>query len=354
MKILHILNHIKEVGNGIVNVAVDLACVQARSEHQVAIAAGGGSYQTLLKQYGVEYFDLNQSRNLGNLLPTILNYRQIIAEFQPSIVHAHNMTGVVLAKIANFPRQYTLISTVHNEFQKSSHWMGLADRVIAISQAVATSMENRGIPQHKLYIVLNGTKDSPRTLPLSEYTPQTLNRPAIITVAGMYRRKGIDILIKAFAIIAPQFPTANLYLVGEGPDRQLFEQEAKATKYSERIHFTGFCPQPQTYLLASDIFVLASRQEPFGLVITEARTAGCAIVASEVDGIPEALDNGKAGILFPAGDVSALAVNLAKLLSNPQVLQKYQQQALCNLDKFTVERVYEETMAVYTATNKVS
>lgn len=347
MKILHILNHIKEVGNGIVNVAVDLACTQAQTGHQVAIAAGEGTYQNLLKNYGVKYFALDQSRKPQKLVLAIFKYHQIVREFEPAIVHAHNMTGVIIAKLANLPRKYTLVATVHNEFQKSADWMGLADRVIAISEAVAISMSQRGIPKQKLSVVLNGTIQSPRTLPLEQYQPLPLTPPAITTVAGMYRRKGIDILIKAFAHVAGQFPTTNLYLVGDGPDRSWFEQQAQATDYADRIHFPGFCAQPQTYLLATDIFVLASLQEPFGLVITEARSAGCAIIASNVDGIPEALDNGEAGILVQPGDVQALAHAIAKLLNDPHILHQYQQRSRHNLQRFTVQRVCQETLSVY-------
>ena len=56
MRILHISNHVKEIGNGIVNVAVDLACLQAKDGHNVAIASAGGEYETLLKSYGISTF----------------------------------------------------------------------------------------------------------------------------------------------------------------------------------------------------------------------------------------------------------------------------------------------------------
>ena len=77
MRILHLLNHIQNIGNGIVNVAIDLACLQSKSGHVVAIAAGQGTiaercdhetYQPLLTTYGVHYYDLNQKRKFANLL----------------------------------------------------------------------------------------------------------------------------------------------------------------------------------------------------------------------------------------------------------------------------------------------
>jgi glycosyltransferase involved in cell wall biosynthesis len=345
MRVLHILNHIQEIGNGIVNVAVDLACLQAASGYEVAVASGGGEYEKLLARYGVRHFEFNQGRQPINLIKAAWRYRAIAEAFQPDIVHAHMMTGIVLAKVLKANSRYKLVSTVHNEFQRSAVLMGWADRVIAVSHAVAQSMINRGIPEKKLRVVVNGTLGSPRTRPLQDYQPVSLQRPAIATVAGMYQRKGIAELIDAFAQI--DVSNAHLYLVGNGPDKSTFEVQAQSTPVANRIHFVGFQPEPQRYLLATDIFVLASHREPFGLVIPEAREAGCAIIASNVDGIPEALDNGQAGILVPPGDSKALAAALNQLLSNPELLQKWKNRSQQNLDWLTVSRVNQETLAVY-------
>lgn len=346
MRILHITNHIQRVGNGIVNVAIDNACLQAKNGYCVGFASAGGEYEALLTQYKVQHFQLNQKRTLPNLFSAIKTYKSIIQAFQPDIVHTHMMTGVVLAKLLGNSR-YHLVSTVHNEFQRSAVLMGLADRVIAVSEAVAQSMKQRGIPQQKLRVVRNGTLGSPRTRPLSEYVALPLHHPAITTVAGMYRRKGVSDLIDAFSQVALAFPNAHLYLVGDGPDRVEFEAQANNTLVADRIHFERFQPDPQSYLLSTDIFVLASHKDPSPLVIPEAREAGCAIVATHVDGIPEALDAGKAGLLVPPASCHALTEILVQLLSKSDYLQEWKRKAQENLEWLTVERVTQETVDVY-------
>ncbi|MBD2384424.1 glycosyltransferase family 4 protein [Cylindrospermum sp. FACHB-282] len=347
MRILHITNHVQEIGNGIVNVAVDIACLQAQNGHDVAIASSGGEYETLLASHGVHHYQLDQSRTLLNMIKAAWSYREIVQEFQPDIVHAHMMTGVVLAGVMKNGDEYSLVSTVHNEFQRSSVLMGMADRVIAVSNAVADSMIRRGIPAKKLRVVANGTLGSPRHQHIQDYQPLPLHRPAIATVAGMYNRKGISELIEAFVKIATDFPEAHLYLVGDGPDRPIFEAMVQSTPFAERIHFEGFQSEPQRYMLATDVFVLASHCESFGLVLTEAREAGCAIVASDVDGIPETLDNRQAGILVPPKDSETLATALAQLLSNPKLLYNWKHRAKQNLERFNTRRVHQETLAVY-------
>lgn len=347
MRILHILNHIREVGNGIVNVAIDLACLQAQAGHQVTVISAGGEYEKLLANYQVKHCLLNQTRTWRSLVRVASQYRDIIQQEQPDIVHAHMMTGVVLAKALRLNARYRLIATVHNEFQRSAILMGLADRVIAVSHAVARSMHQRGIPRAKLSTIHNGTIGSPRQPPLLACEPLPLQRPAITTVAGLNHRKGIADLIEGFEQVAATVSMAHLYIVGEGPDRSQFEVQAKASPYAKRIHFEGFQSEPQRYLRSTDVFVLASRRDPFPLVLSEAREAGCAIVASRVDGIPEALDNGTAGQLVPPGDGAAIAAALKLLLEDSACLTHWQQKAQQNLENFGVVRMHKETFALY-------
>src|SRR5258706_6833679 len=345
MRILHLLNHVRKIGNGIVNVTVDLACLQSKAGCGVFVASAGGEFESLLKQFGVHHVHLNQRRRPIQLLSTSFRYRKLVRDIEPDIVHAHMMTGAVLARILQGQSPYSIVSTVHNEFQHGAIVMGVADRVIAVSQAVAVSMARRGIPTNKLRVVRNGTLGSPRVGAAD--APVRLRRPAIVTLAGMYHRKGISELIQAFAQVSPVFTDAHLYLIGNGPDRGEFEQQARRTSVNERIHFEGFQPDPQRYLLAADIFVLASRQDPFPLVLSEAREAGCAIVASRVDGIPEALDGGRAGWLVPPADSRALARAIAELLQQPPLLSTWKYKARQNTDWLSAARVNQETLEVY-------
>jgi glycosyltransferase involved in cell wall biosynthesis len=348
MRIIHILNDVQEIGNGIVNVAVDIACQQAKTGHQVAVVSAGGEYEKLLTVYGVKHYQLLQTRKVANIIKASVGYQTIVREFQPDIVHAHMMTGVVLAYLFRGKNKYFLVSTVHNEFQRASVLMGLADRVIAVSKVVSDSMLKRGISEKKLRIVCNGTLGSPRTRPLSDYPPLPLQHPAIATVAGMYERKGIAELITAFEQIASSsFPEVHLYLVGDGPDREKFQVQAKETSISSRIHFEGFVREPQRYFLSCDIFVLASHRDPCPLVLSEAREAGCAIIATNVDGIPEALDYGEAGLLVPPNDSNALAKALIELLSSSDTLNYWKERSHQNLGRLNVARVNQETLAVY-------
>jgi len=347
VRILHVLNHVRNSGNGIVNVTTDLACLQAQMGHRVGVVSEGGGNEDLFMRYGVVHFIVNQRRDPRHLLAAMVSLRRVFREFDPDIVHAQMMTGLVLAKVLQPIARYKLVSTVHNEFQRGAVVMGAADRVIAVSSAVARAMRRKGTPQRKLRVVLNGTLGTPRRRPLREYAALALEKPAITTLAGLYARKGISDLIEAFASVAEHHPTAHLYIVGEGPDRRIFERQAAQMRNRDRIHFVGFVPDPERYLLATDVFVLASRADPAPLVLPEARQAGCAIVATAVDGIPELLDNGAAGLLVPPGQPAAIARELERLLADPELLAHWRRRALENVERLQAKRVAEETSEVY-------
>ena len=346
MRILHLLNHVDRVGNGIVHVAVDLACVQARDGHEVWVASRGGAYEPLLERYGVRHVRLDQSRRPLAVLRAIVALRRLLHDARPDIVHAHMVTGYLLARLLRPLARWRLVASVHNEWQRSSTLMGGADRVIVMSEDAVGRLSARGMRRERLRAVRNGTVGSPRLLDEGEATAG-LQQPAVVTVAGMYERKGIVELIGAFAVLAPLHPEAHLYLVGEGPDRARFEALARETPAAARIHFEGFQPSPRPWLREAAVFVLASRAEPGGLVLPEARDCGCAIVATSVDGSPELLDGGRAGVLVPPRDIPALAAAITRLLDDPAERARWRAAARANLDWLSIERQHRETLAVY-------
>jgi glycosyltransferase involved in cell wall biosynthesis len=349
MNILHLANHCDEVGNGIMNVAVDLACRQANLGHRVAFASGGGSFVPLLLTHGVPHFLIEQHWRQPSKLPrSFRELRALFRSFRADIVHAHMMTGAILAYLNKRRCDFRLVTTVHNEWQRSAVLMGVGDRVIAVSQNVREQMERRGIPSRKLRVVRNGPLQSPRLRLLPPRTEwPSIDHPAIVTVAGLYERKGIGDLIEAFCILATDVPEARLYLVGDGPDREMFELKAKSVPCSERIHFVGFVQDPRMYLYQADVFVLASRSDPSPLVIPEAREAGCAIIATNCGGIPEALDGGQAGVLVPPRRPDLLANALSALLNDTEQREQWRIRARSNLESLSLTRTTAETLEVY-------
>ncbi|MBC8636961.1 glycosyltransferase family 4 protein [Caballeronia sp. EK] len=359
MRIVHLANHAQTIGNGTVNMMVDLACMQARMGQDVVVASSGGGFEPLLRRHGITHVPLQQSRQPWRVPSMIAGFNRLIDRFDPEIVHAHMMTGALISRFGSMRRRFALVTTVHHELQKSASLVRAGDRMVAVSRAVAMDLQARGIDSARMSIVLNGAVGAPRLVCRPAAKPVRLKHPNIVCVAGMYRRKGIADLLQAFALVREQSASErefmsepHLYLVGDGPERASMEALAAELGIAEVAHFTGFVADARPYLASADIFALLSREDPGPLVIAEAREAGCAIVATRVGGIPEMLDDGAAGLLVTAGDIEQAAAKLRWLLLDRQARGQLAARARQNLQPLSVERVCGEYMAVYQQTLK--
>jgi glycosyltransferase involved in cell wall biosynthesis len=347
MRILHLLNHTNRL-NGHVHAAVDLACAQVKLGHNVAVASGGGDFDALLVANEVETMCISHERRATILLSSLVSLKRLVRAWRPDVIHCHMMTSALLAwpmcKMAGIP----LVTTVHNEFQKSAVLMGIGNRVIAVSEAVRSSMEKRGIPKGRLCVVLNGTIGSAR-FEGKDRTPRRLDSPAILFVGGLHPRKGLPDLFAAFDTVHKKTPAARLYIVGDGPHRDEYTKAVSAMSCAKAVTFMGAQDDPFPFLLGAAVFVLPSHADPAPLVLSEAREAGCAIVATRVDGIPQLLEQGNAGILVPARDPAALSAAVCSLIENPEILQKWRKMSQYNVEYLRIDRVARETLGVYAA-----
>lgn len=345
MKIVHLATHAQCIGNGTVNAMVDLACMQARAGHDVAVASSGGGYEPLLRRHGVTHVLLQQSRQPWRVPAMIAGFGRLIERFNPDLVHAHMMTGALISRFGSMHRRFALVTTVHHDSQKSASLMRFGDRVIAMSHAAGDAMLERGLPANMLSVVTSGAIGSPRFVGRQLPRPLQLQHPTVVSVSAMFERNGIADILHAFAQVR-QTQVARLYLVGEGPDRGVMEALAEQLGIANDVRFVGFVADPRGYLAAADVFVFAPHQAPGPLVLSEAREAGCAIVATKVGGAAEMLEKG-AAVLVPPREPLQLAAKIGWLLMDSPVRALYGERAQRDLERFSVQRVCAEHLAVY-------
>jgi glycosyltransferase involved in cell wall biosynthesis len=157
----------------------------------------------------------------------------------------------------------------------------------------------------------------------------------IAFVGKMSDRKQCSALLQAF-LAADLGPGWTLVLVGTGDEWELLHKLAAPA--GPRVVFTGFLNQIQicdVYAVA-DIFVLPSLSETWGLVVNEAENFGCAVIASDKVGCAPELVEGRAGLVFPAGDVTALTEALRRLAGDPALLARMKQGALDTIRNWNV------------------
>ena len=345
MRIVHVANHSHRF-NGNVHAAVDLACAQAQLGHEITFCSAAGSFDALLETHKVRVVHLPELNGRRGLVGAAWRIRQLVHVHGADIVHAHMMKSAALAWLATRHTQARLVTTVHNAFERSAVIMGLGDQVIAVSSAVSGAMQKRGIPEGRIQVVLNGTLGSARYAEGPAPSPEPLIHPAVLYLGGLHPRKGIADLLEAFASARRSRPDLHLYLVGEGP----CEAEYRAMVSDDdrqNIHFCGSRPDPRSFMLGADVFVLASHADPAPLVLSEAREAGLAVIATQVDGIPELLEGGAAGVLVPPHEPARLTEALLGVVQNEQTLAHHRQRSQFNLEHLALSRVAGETLDVY-------
>jgi glycosyltransferase involved in cell wall biosynthesis len=234
------------------------------------------------------------------------------------------------------------------------HLFGLADVVIVPSSAGKHLMKSLGIPDSRVVLTpycvnnewwIERSNQVDRGAVRARWgIPQ--DAVVLLFVAKLQPWKRPLDLLRAFARI----PMSNAYLLfaGDGPLRPALESEAESLGVVARVRFLGFVNQsglPETYT-ASDIMVLPSEYEPFGVVVNEAMLCGCCpIVSDRVGARFDLVREGETGFVFRAGDVDALASVLKNVVSAPENLKRICQAARERMTKWSpptnVERLIE-------------
>jgi glycosyltransferase involved in cell wall biosynthesis len=162
----------------------------------------------------------------------------------------------------------------------------------------------------------------------------SLPRPYVLTVAKLYERKGLDVLLKAIRTLGHAAAGYQFVIAGDGPEESHLKSLAHDLGIAGSVMFLG---EVQNYDIPPlfqhcEFFVLPSRSEPFGIVLLEAMTFGKAIVATRVGGIPEVIADGVTGLLVPADDTDALANAIMQLIRQPEHRVRLQKNALASVE----------------------
>jgi glycosyltransferase involved in cell wall biosynthesis len=168
-------------------------------------------------------------------------------------------------------------------------------------------------------------------------------------VGSLIHRKGVDLMLQAFAELLRVHPHCHLLVVGEGPDREQLEELARTLGIDRRVHFVGLL-QPAGAVLrdATDVAVSPARSEGFGLTVIEAGALGRPVVATDTPGMREILTNEVDGLIVPVENVPALVSALARLVSDPAARNRLGSALRETVEqRFTIRRYVKEFENAY-------
>ncbi len=290
-----------------------------RFRPEIWLLAAGDDLVPLARQWGVPLTWLSRQAEAGpgGLLNLWRRLRRDDLDLLLLFTVVPNIWGRILGRLARVPAIVGNCRGGGAPRRQHERWLWpLAQHLVCNSAALKQVLTRRcGVPASRLSVISNGV-DVDYFQPAPEGAGPY---PAVaLSVARMVPDKDLDTLIRAFAGVAPDFPQAQLWLVGEGPLLENLQQLAGEILPAGACRFIPPQADLRPLFHKSGLLALSSRTEALPNVVLEAMAAGLPVAATAVGGVPEMVTPARTGWLAPPGDPPALAAALRRLLANPE------------------------------------
>ena len=345
LRIVHLITRLERGGSS--DCTLLQAIAAARRGHRVTVVTGPSALESGLvaqarSTSGLDLVvlpDLIRPMRLWSDLRALRAIVRLLRDQACDILHTHTSKAGALGRLASFFRRPgAVLHQPHGHLfygyygGPGSRCVVLAERVLARLADAQIALTRRGAEEHLrrgigrpdgFHVVRSGIDLRPWRRPARdrEACRAALGIEAATFAIGTLCRlepiKGVEDLLEAFIRIAPDHALLRLVVAGDGPLRQRLLDRAARSGRSDRIVIDGQWRPPRRVLPALDLFVLASHNEGMSRALVEAMAAGLAIVATDVGGVGEVLEEGRCGILVPPRDPEALAAAIARLSSDP-------------------------------------
>jgi glycosyltransferase involved in cell wall biosynthesis len=346
----------------------DLARGFAAAGHEVAVC---GPLAHRAEDLSVPVLPVEMSRQISARRDSasLLALARAVRRFRPDVVHAHGTKASVYARAGRpaYPR-VPVVYTPHGypfsgrfrEARTARTYRAiertlsrLATRVICVCESERELACSVGPPE-RTRVVYNGTEQDPAAEVLPAMLESSSAGPVVAAVSEFRAGKGIDTLLQAWAEVAGVVPDARLVIAGDGPERARIEQLAADPRVADSVQLLGTTPGAGPVLAGTDLFVNPSSggglewAESFPYTVLEGMAFGLPIVATDVGGVSEAIEDGETGVLVPPEDPNRLSEAIGRLLRDPGLAGRLGDGArVRHRERFTVERMVEGNLAVY-------
>jgi PEP-CTERM/exosortase A-associated glycosyltransferase len=363
MKILHVLDHSLPLHSGYTfRSAAILREQRARGWETLHLTTPrhGASMADFEQADGLEFHRTQKRPTVRRLLPVVGAYademeatrrrlEQLVRAHRPDVIHAHSpvlnvLPALRVGKAENVPVVYEIrafwedAAVDHGTTREGSlryratraletHAARHADGVVVICEGLRGELQARGIPADRITVVPNAVDaeqfafDAPPDLELRRSLG--LDGKIVLGFLGsFYAYEGLDLLLEALSRLLPTHPEVRLLLAGGGPEEAGLKSEASALGVTDQVRFAGRIPHSKVARYYSLVDVLVYPRHPMRLtnLVTplkplEAMALGRIVVASDVGGHRELIQDGQTGFLFPAGNAQALADRLQQVIA---------------------------------------
>ncbi|KAA3612232.1 MAG: glycosyltransferase [Calditrichaeota bacterium] len=310
-------------------------------ESFVANVGPSGPLADKFKSINVPVFDCSRKHRFD--VAPIFKLKKIMREYKIDVVQNTlfwaDMVGSIAARLAKVPVVISWETVTHEgnpyhaQLQRRFGYqiaMKYTDCVAAVSHEIKQSLQTRrNLPAEMIEVIHYGvdlekfspngtTGEKRKELGFSE------NDVAIVIVARLEKVKGHRYFVEAFAKVAAKYPHASVIFVGDGAERTMLEKMVSEANLESQIRFMGIRRDVPQVLNAVDFFVLPSiAGEGLPNVVLEAMACRKPVVAADVGGTAEAVNDGKNGFIFPPKNIEKMAAALERLISDRHLLNEF-------------------------------
>lgn len=372
-RVLHVITRLTLGGSAENTVAsmVNLAAAGYSGPLAVGCAESDATSLADARRRGITVLDVPAlGREVGPRdLIALAGVLAVIRRERPAIVHTHTSKAGFIGRLA--ARLMGVPAVIHQphghifygyySHARTTFYIGLerlaarwTDRIITLTERGIEEHLARGIGRAAQYrAVASGvpTAELRARAPVRAAARAALGVPAdAFVVVGLGRLvpvKGFDVLVRALPALVAALPTAQVLLVGDGPERAALEAQAAALGVGDRVRVTGAATDVAPWLAASDVLAAPSRNEGMGRALVEAMALGVPVVAAAVGGIPAVVSDGECGYLVPAEDAAALAHVLIELGLDETLCAKLGAAAVRRAEAFSTGVASAAMRAIY-------
>lgn len=340
---------------GTENVILQLCEILLPKANKIVVCSCGGVNVKKLQQMGIKHVRIPDmaSKRPREIITTLSTIKKIIKEEQISVIHSHHRMAALYARVAA-SKEMVRLANAHNTFQDKKLLTRMAykgTKVIAVGNQVRKNLiDFFGLKEHNVFVIHNAVKPfEDAVVPVEELQNARESGYTLIgNVGRLSEQKGMEYFIQAASLVYRTYTNCRFFIIGEGEDESKLREMASRLLPDGVISFTGYRSDVQNVISQLDFVVLSSLWEGLPLTPIEAFSVGKTIVATNVDGTVEIVEDGKNGILVEAANVNALAKGMTTLCSKKKVRKEMEDAAKLTYNtKFSFNQLKENYVDFY-------
>lgn len=314
--------------------------------NKIIVCSCGGVHEDELKELGIKHYTINdiENKNPQNIIKTLLLTYRIIKNENIDIVHTHHRMAAFYTSILKKITKIEFINTAHNTFQDKKFFTKLIlkdARVVAVGEKVRKNLiDFFELSPKQVKVIYNGIEKNNKSIIEIPEIKKYKDKGYFLVgnIGRLSEQKGMEYYVKSIPEVVKKHSNIMFYIIGDGEEKEKLIGMAKELQIESNLIFLGFRNDVINIIKQLDLIVLSSLWEGLPLTPIEAFSQGKTVIATNVDGTGEIVQNLQNGILIQERDSKSISENIIKLYRDMDLRIKLENNTLkVYKDKFSIK-----------------